>query len=1038
MTPSQSTLKLAPRCRSEDRDLPGRTHVFALNGVAKVTQQDEVVREHRYRTEWPFPVSCALGHFISTPEGMLADRALRLLKSTESLIRYAAILAVADYATSPTADAEILRRIREKWIRSQGMSFGTWCNEGLMTVLSQCRESWSNPFIPEFGKLRAGKVDKLVQPVIRKRNQISHGTVVQDGEWSEILSLEKNLLALLETFDFLQDYPLCYAMREEGEEQLSSGDMQTIFLCQGQSDCFQGFLVTPSPPLKPCEPFVWNRTFNQVLVLSPFLVYGRAAMILTGNAPSTPDAKPVRLEGMLVMNKAKGTKENYHSHDRKGYFSVASFDFPEPGTIRNQLDHTLEADATHPSRREVQLPEAERNVLRLRPEEIPPGSVFEGAKGSYAVEGLPLGRGGMGVVYLGREESQHGGTVAIKTVSTDTFGLGSTERRIAQETAMLLELGRTTDCPYLLKGYDTGTAQIEATGKEYSFVVVDFADGGSLANEIRMRSDTEAALCFGEALDLVTQICHGVGVLHRHNVVHRDLKPGNILLRKSREDGEGKEEAHRLTAMVADYGLAQRMDQDMSRLPLEQGEMGTFDYMAPEQFGDFDAPIDRRADIYAIGKIWVEMLTGLVPRNAEEMLATDFERRIRSRTATSAGNAEQPSRQGRVPFEGLRLILSGCLARHPDDRIKSVDGLLQAIAKIDELDEACRRLEDSGISDPDVRSAFGLAESGHADARARLLRWCASSGDSRHEQAAIALTVLDGGEPIELIRQARKTRNLDSRDGLTHALARVLNWQERHCPHLWGQPWLRGLRDIGKRARRIHFRENLQAFRKAAFFRWAWYGMFAAAFGALGSLVTSPFEGNIYWGVLPVGSAFDKYAAFFLGHLIVGILAIGAFPLAARFGTLFERPKRYAAIFLAVWTPYAVGMSAAMLFFHNRITRCELAERCAVQGVDASSLVVHYLALLVALHLIGLTAYFCLKQLPAMVRRGPSFILSVILFPAFTAAFCLPSVCVFAAQPFSPIELWGELVIAYFTVLGVGVADYCLDLRELSAQSRNR
>jgi len=130
----------------------------------------------------------------------------------------------------------------------------------------------------------------------------------------------------------------------------------------------------------------------------------------------------------------------------------------------------------------------------------------------------------------------------------------------------------------------------------HPYFVMEFVDGTDLAQIIRM-----AALTTSQALELTVQICDALNYAHRQGVIHRDIKPANILVTKS-----GK-------AKVADFGLARPVDGDTGFNTQSNMVMGTPHYMAPEQYL---GQADKRADIYALGVMLYEMLTGKRPEGA--------------------------------------------------------------------------------------------------------------------------------------------------------------------------------------------------------------------------------------------------------------------------------------------------------------------------------------------------------------------------------------------------------------------------------------
>ena len=213
-----------------------------------------------------------------------------------------------------------------------------------------------------------------------------------------------------------------------------------------------------------------------------------------------------------------------------------------------------------------------------------------------------LGRGGMGVVYKARQKSLNR-LVAIKILAPERVNDARFAERFAREAELLAKLSH----PHIVTIHDFGE-----TGGLY-FLVMEFVDGVSLRDLLR-----EGKLEPEQALAIVPEICDALQFAHDKGIVHRDIKPENILL-----DRLGR-------VKVADFGLAklvaavcygrnadeesQRQSQTAATADLtEAGKiMGTPSYMAPEQT-EHPGDVDHRADIYSLGVVFYQMLTGELP-----------------------------------------------------------------------------------------------------------------------------------------------------------------------------------------------------------------------------------------------------------------------------------------------------------------------------------------------------------------------------------------------------------------------------------------
>jgi serine/threonine-protein kinase len=206
--------------------------------------------------------------------------------------------------------------------------------------------------------------------------------------------------------------------------------------------------------------------------------------------------------------------------------------------------------------------------------------------GRYRITG-ELGRGGMGIVYQG-EDRLIGRRVAIKTLTEVTPELR--ERFYLEARSGILSH------PNIVTVYELG----EHEGSP--FIAMEFIEGDSLEKLLRVQK----RLSLLEALSIVEQICAGLGYAHGHGVVHRDVKPANILVRP---DG-------RVT--IVDFGIARLADQT-KQLTKTDTLLGTFHYIAPERLKGEAS--DGKADIWSVGVMLYEMLTGELPFKGRDVSA---------------------------------------------------------------------------------------------------------------------------------------------------------------------------------------------------------------------------------------------------------------------------------------------------------------------------------------------------------------------------------------------------------------------------------
>ena len=206
-----------------------------------------------------------------------------------------------------------------------------------------------------------------------------------------------------------------------------------------------------------------------------------------------------------------------------------------------------------------------------------------------------LGRGGMGVVYKARDRMLDR-TVALKRLLSEKNKL--LIERFLSEAKSIAALNH----PNIIQIYDIGKDD------EGLFITTEFVEGSDLSHLLHIRGKLEPKL----AIKMIVPVCKALAFAHERGVIHRDVKPANILLTK---DGIPK---------VADFGLARlENDKDMEATGII---MGTRSYASPEQLTD-SKHVDHRTDIYAVGSLFFEMLTGQNPRFIRE---SDIPPRFRS------------------------------------------------------------------------------------------------------------------------------------------------------------------------------------------------------------------------------------------------------------------------------------------------------------------------------------------------------------------------------------------------------------------------
>ncbi len=266
--------------------------------------------------------------------------------------------------------------------------------------------------------------------------------------------------------------------------------------------------------------------------------------------------------------------------------------------------------------------------------------------GPYQILAL-LGKGGMGEVYRARD-TRLGRDVAVKVILTDLARDRERIRRFEQEARAAGALNHPNVCAIHDLGIHDGSP----------FVVMELLEGESLRARLQ-----HGPIPVRKAIDYAAQAAHGLAAAHEKGIVHRDLKPENLFLTK---DGRVK---------VLDFGLAKLIRSDNATpidgptvsvsLTASGAVLGTAGYMAPEQVRGVTA--DHRADLFALGSVIYELLTGKRAFAGETLYETSY--RI--------VHADPPplSASGREIPPGLEAIVRRCLEKSPDERFQSAKDL---------------------------------------------------------------------------------------------------------------------------------------------------------------------------------------------------------------------------------------------------------------------------------------------------------------------------------------------------------------------------
>jgi tRNA A-37 threonylcarbamoyl transferase component Bud32 len=268
--------------------------------------------------------------------------------------------------------------------------------------------------------------------------------------------------------------------------------------------------------------------------------------------------------------------------------------------------------------------------------------------GRYKLE-AKLGSGGMSTVYLARDTTLDR-QVAVKVLHREMSEQADQLERFRQEARAVAKLSHPNVVAVIDAGEDGG----------HPYIVFEYVEGETL----KQRINRVGALDAQESLAYAIEIARGLTVAHNRNMVHRDIKPQNVLI-----DSEGR-------AKLTDFGISRQLEQD--GMTATGRVLGTTDYVAPEQA--MGHPVDQRSDIYSLGVVLYEMLTGQVPFTADSQVGV----------AMKHVNEELPDVQQRRPelSAAAAMVVESATAKDPDQRYQQVGELIDDLATALEVEAA--------------------------------------------------------------------------------------------------------------------------------------------------------------------------------------------------------------------------------------------------------------------------------------------------------------------------------------------------------------
>jgi serine/threonine-protein kinase len=392
----------------------------------------------------------------------------------------------------------------------------------------------------------------------------------------------------------------------------------------------------------------------------------------------------------------------------------------------------------------------------------PAGQLLDGR---YRVDSR-LAQGGMATVYLGRD-TRLDRVVALKIAHRDLASDGEFIRRFMTEARAVAQLSS----PNVVGVFDQGTAG------EVNYIVMEYVAGPTLREVLRARG----RLTVRESLDVIEGVLKGLAAAHRAGIIHRDVKPENVLLG---QDGAVK---------VADFGLARAA---VAAASTKTGMIiGTAAYLAPEQVSASRS--DARTDVYAAGVMLFEMLTGQQPHTGESPLAVAYKH----------VNEVVPAPSSRSPglSPALDALVAMATSRDPDLRPPDAGHFLQAVGEVrrgGSPSPAGRRGQHAApddtsalsadpwaspapagdsLEDTDLRPAIGYGDPGAQDANGTMRFGVPEDGAANHTMVVSPGTIVPGFDDPDYDdgRYGRRRSRRDRRRGDGEPLLQRLLFSRR-------------------------------------------------------------------------------------------------------------------------------------------------------------------------------------------------------------------------------------------------------------------
>jgi hypothetical protein len=580
--------------------------------------------EYAVENRFPHPIARAFYQLRQTTEP--AAEATQLANIVGVTLEYLALVSLASYLAGDRRDTALDDMIRKTLARP--VSHGGWAGllrESLRTLrdgsVAAFMDELSDSYLPKPGDPKGTDLKTLTDDLVTLRNSVMKRTAGEPPPASLVRDLKQALLRAFQALGFVADYPLVAARSTTVSQGIK---VHQCRLLSGFSDTFDQTTVQCDLDLERDRPALLKPRTGELLYLDPLFVLRQCP---------TDGCDRIHLFALEQVGSREVEYVAAGGHRLKDRPAAATFDslLRYPGTMaqRGQAQHLYLGTDAHAT--DGELPRGHR------------------VGGKYELV-RRLGHGGMADVYEALRLSD-GTPVALKLFPPQLLANQALVTRFRGEAAQAREL----DHPNVVTVLDHGQGLFEL------YLVMPLAQGWH-------KPDATVALDAGQldrplgpdvAVDIARQVCEALEAVHQHGIVHRDVKPSNLLLFADKQ------------VKLADFGIARARDQialTMTGIPL-----GTPEYMSPEQ-AEGSRELTPASDIYSLGVVLYELLTGQNPFKRSAPLAT--------MSAQATVTPPPPSSMNPAVPQNLDAMVLKCLKKKPEERYRSAGDLYRALASV--------------------------------------------------------------------------------------------------------------------------------------------------------------------------------------------------------------------------------------------------------------------------------------------------------------------------------------------------------------------